>query len=112
MKLSAINTTGPMTFAEMISIATGKPIKQQQSGLRPKRLIPKETHPDKSRDLYCIAPPIGRYDITHALGRWIVILTNDCNMSRIIARCGGIDEAVSAMQDDFDTRMREGMEYA
>lgn len=84
----------------------------QQSGLRPKRLIPKETHPDKSRDLYCIAPPIGRYDITHALGRWIVMLTNDCNMSRIIARCGGIDEAVTAMQDDFDTRMLEGMEYA
>lgn len=84
---------------------------RNRPALRPKRLIPTETHPDHSRDLYCIAPPIGRYDITEALGRWIVMLTNDCNMSRIIAKCATIEEGAEAMQDDFDSRMMEGLEY-
>lgn len=101
-------TATSMTSAEFWSAIESLP---RQSGLRPKRLKPTETNPDKSRDLYCIAPPIGRYDITYALGRWIVMLTDHCNTSRIIARCGGIDEAVTAMQDYFDTRMMEGLEY-
>lgn len=98
---------GPFVEPKATAYPTG-----QECGLRPKRLKFAETYPEVSRELYCNAPPIGRYEIfeSREWERVKCIIRDDRGFTKVVAIADSFELAVAAAQSDFDRRMMEGLE--